>query len=241
MNELYHHGVQGQKWGVRHGPPYPLVYAGRAITKLPRKAAKKYADVKEARRQKKIRDRTIDPKDMTEDELNTMITRLKKENDYLKLVGQKTPEQVLKDQMTKEQQETLTERILTDLSSSLIVPLITGSAEYAIRRKLRAKAAEAGDPNDDAIASILNSVANPDEQDDILKKLAGSKDFGDLGKAAQRQQTLNALKGIITDPKAYADVEKAMKDAEINSFATNTEDLETFMKHLTSKWNKKSK
>lgn len=23
-NELYHHGVQGQKWGVKHGPPYPL-------------------------------------------------------------------------------------------------------------------------------------------------------------------------------------------------------------------------
>lgn len=22
--ELYHHGVQGQKWGVRHGPPYPI-------------------------------------------------------------------------------------------------------------------------------------------------------------------------------------------------------------------------
>lgn len=23
-NELYHHGISGQKWGVRHGPPYPL-------------------------------------------------------------------------------------------------------------------------------------------------------------------------------------------------------------------------
>lgn len=23
-NELYHHGVKGQKWGVRKGPPYPL-------------------------------------------------------------------------------------------------------------------------------------------------------------------------------------------------------------------------
>lgn len=23
--ELYHHGVAGQKWGVRNGPPYPLV------------------------------------------------------------------------------------------------------------------------------------------------------------------------------------------------------------------------
>lgn len=24
MNELYHHGVKGQKWGIRKGPPYPL-------------------------------------------------------------------------------------------------------------------------------------------------------------------------------------------------------------------------
>lgn len=23
-NELYHHGIHGQKWGVRNGPPYPL-------------------------------------------------------------------------------------------------------------------------------------------------------------------------------------------------------------------------
>lgn len=23
-NELYHHGIKGQQWGVRHGPPYPL-------------------------------------------------------------------------------------------------------------------------------------------------------------------------------------------------------------------------
>lgn len=23
-NELYHEGVDGQRWGVRHGPPYPL-------------------------------------------------------------------------------------------------------------------------------------------------------------------------------------------------------------------------
>ena len=24
MNELYHHGIEGQKWGVKNGPPYPL-------------------------------------------------------------------------------------------------------------------------------------------------------------------------------------------------------------------------
>ena len=23
-NELYHHGIKGQRWGKRNGPPYPL-------------------------------------------------------------------------------------------------------------------------------------------------------------------------------------------------------------------------
>ena len=32
-NELYHHGIEGQKWGVRNGPPYPLdKSASQAIT-----------------------------------------------------------------------------------------------------------------------------------------------------------------------------------------------------------------
>ena len=22
--ELYHHGIKGQQWGVRNGPPYPI-------------------------------------------------------------------------------------------------------------------------------------------------------------------------------------------------------------------------
>lgn len=30
--ELFHHGVQGQKWGVRHGPPYPINYATNDTT-----------------------------------------------------------------------------------------------------------------------------------------------------------------------------------------------------------------
>ena len=28
--ELYHHGIKGQKWGVRNGPPYPLKAGGGA-------------------------------------------------------------------------------------------------------------------------------------------------------------------------------------------------------------------
>ena len=26
MSELYHHGIKGQRWGQRNGPPYPLDY-----------------------------------------------------------------------------------------------------------------------------------------------------------------------------------------------------------------------
>ena len=28
--ELYHHGIEGQKWGVRNGPPYPLDESDRS-------------------------------------------------------------------------------------------------------------------------------------------------------------------------------------------------------------------
>lgn len=36
IDELYHHGVEGQKWGVKNGPPYPLNATGRALVKQQR-------------------------------------------------------------------------------------------------------------------------------------------------------------------------------------------------------------
>lgn len=32
-NELYHHGIKNQRWGVRNGPPYPLTPEARRKTK----------------------------------------------------------------------------------------------------------------------------------------------------------------------------------------------------------------
>lgn len=31
--ELYHHGVKGQQWGERNGPPYPLDSKGSSLRK----------------------------------------------------------------------------------------------------------------------------------------------------------------------------------------------------------------
>lgn len=52
INSLEHHGVEGQKWGKRHGPPYPLDSESKAKN---REAAKKK---KAAEKKKKETERT---------------------------------------------------------------------------------------------------------------------------------------------------------------------------------------
>lgn len=48
-NELYHHGIKGQEWGVRNGPPYPLDHGRhgrRAFKKLRKINSKKNLEQK---------------------------------------------------------------------------------------------------------------------------------------------------------------------------------------------------
>ena len=52
-DELYHHGIKGQKWGVQNGPPYPLGSHTSAMIKKGKKVAAKA---------KKTYDKKIKPK-----------------------------------------------------------------------------------------------------------------------------------------------------------------------------------
>lgn len=51
-NDLYHHGVEGQKWGVRNGPPYPLKES--LSTRVGRKRAQNRIAYIEANTKKQI-------------------------------------------------------------------------------------------------------------------------------------------------------------------------------------------
>ena len=51
--EFYHHGVQGQKWGVQNGPPYPLDSAVSTGKRLLKSVDKKIAEARISRAEKK--------------------------------------------------------------------------------------------------------------------------------------------------------------------------------------------
>lgn len=103
-DELYHHGMPGQKWGVRHGPPYPVSRGsdGRARNlvsvnkrQMTSSTRSQYGGVKKAgnkertiadevnsvRKKKKIR-----VSKLTDEQLRERIARLELEKKYKELV-----------------------------------------------------------------------------------------------------------------------------------------------------------
>ena len=62
-NELYHHGIVGQKWGVRNGPPYPL--QGGSYTPSEKEAIYKERRKKHSIYNKKHFDEVLSPEKTT--------------------------------------------------------------------------------------------------------------------------------------------------------------------------------
>lgn len=83
---LKHHGIEGQKWGVQNGPPYPL-----------KAAIHSYAEKRAIQRKLKRREKILsDPKklskhfnEFTEAELETAIRKLNLRNDVRTFIDKK--------------------------------------------------------------------------------------------------------------------------------------------------------
>ena len=111
-NELYHHGVDGQKWGVKHGPPYPLDRSASRQEAKKRKARRKNM-IKINKKRKKSKkaaekrdlsyEKSKKPaKQMTNKELNDTIDRLQREETYRKLVSKGKTESDIEKQLKKQ-------------------------------------------------------------------------------------------------------------------------------------------
>ena len=85
QNELYHHGIDGQRWGVRHGPPYPLDRAdhNKVIEKSEKASKKRNTSYSGSRKYAKR---------MSDKDLNDTIDRLQREETYRRLVSKEKME-----------------------------------------------------------------------------------------------------------------------------------------------------
>lgn len=237
QKELYHYGIPGMHWGQKNGPPYPLSESKHES--VVSKAKRVYGEAKEANRQRKIRNRTIDPKDMTPEELDEQLKRLKKEQEYLNLVGKKSPNDILKEE--KQKGEGLVESVLQDVGKVVIVPLAAGLIELKLREHFRNKAS--GDTQK-IMDSLRSKLGNDTEKyDAVLKAMASSEGFGFLGETAKREQAMQAVKTAMGDDsdgfKYVRNLMRGLDPIDGGSTGMRKDDLDTLFKHLKSKWDKK--
>ena len=74
MNELYHYGIKGQKWGVRNGPPYPVT---KVSTKSSAKEVNDIYNTLSLDDKRKVTARKDPPKEFTNDKEYTSDIKLK--------------------------------------------------------------------------------------------------------------------------------------------------------------------
>lgn len=91
-NYLIHHGMLGQRWGVKHGPPYPLDKKSQEILRKEWRKEKRIDD-REIERRKKDVIATGDVKaaaankfEFSEEEINQVIQRFNKQNELMSKV-----------------------------------------------------------------------------------------------------------------------------------------------------------
>lgn len=86
-DELMHHGIDGQRWGVTHGPPYPLSRADhKRIIKSAESTEKRNLSYRKSRKFAKR---------MSDEDLNATIDRLRREETYRNLVSKDKQEKAI--------------------------------------------------------------------------------------------------------------------------------------------------
>lgn len=137
-SELQHHGIKGQSWGVRNGPPYPLNQQkhNRVLQKagsVIKKAASNHKSRVETRKRSKQEKKAAEaakkqanernPRKMTDEQLNERINRLRKEKEYKQLLAE-----------TRQVGRQKTQGIISRAGTRAVETVATQAATYAGRK-----------------------------------------------------------------------------------------------------------
>lgn len=175
--ELYHHGVAGQKWGKRNGPPYPLVASAhsasekkagwrkslsngaRAAGRGAVKAAKATGRaVKKAAHFANKGLLALDAKPrifMSDQEINRRVERLKLNKQYKRALKGDFGEAANNNQK-QQKGESFGKDLMGSIGKQVVIPLATGALNYKIASAL---AGRTGDEID-LVSTVMGNRAS---------------------------------------------------------------------------------
>ena len=196
---LEHHGIKGQKWGVRNGPPYPLSrgksgsggrnirYGGaapskrkaRKLRKQRVKTLKKARKVRERNRQiqqeqKKSKEEILKSKDLSAMSKNSELFTTQEINDMLNRLG---AEDKLRDAANKQREanKTKAQKVADTIKSS-----VKKSASEASVNLLNQALKKGTDMALKKVAVEIAKSSGP-ETEKVVKQLLGIQDQKDQG------------------------------------------------------------
>lgn len=124
MDNIYHHGILGQRWGKKNGPPYPLGVSSHSASEKKAGWAKSLSKKTPKQKESESKKRS-DAKNrgtLSDAELKSKIERLKMEKE----LGKLTDEVVSSG-------KAYTTQILKSVGTKVAVTAATGATLYALK------------------------------------------------------------------------------------------------------------
>ena len=199
-DELYHHGVPGQRWGFRRyqNPDGTLTPAGR---RRANKLAEKYAKVtgkklivkkKSVQGNEKQKPKTIS--EMSDQEIQAKINRMRLEDTYMSMIASRAP----KPQVSRGK------KFINNIKRNVIAPALTDAGRTLLENLIKKK-------GNDLIYG--NGKSKPDPVKEYEKKVE---------KLELQSREWKAKKNIEFDKKQYEDAIKRTNDVLKNDLGTIT-------------------